>query len=70
MSRMLMNYQLMSERFLPISIPKESRPEYYDALEEYAVNGDLSSFAEIVAALEEARLKGYLSLASADGKSS
>lgn len=61
-SRMLMNYQLMSDGFLPVSVAKEDRLEYYEALEAYAVYGDLAPFAEMIAALEEARLDEYLSL--------
>lgn len=63
-SRMLMNYQLMSAGFLPVSIAKENRLEYFDALEAYAVGGDLSPFAEMVSVLEEIRLDEYLSIAS------
>ena len=63
-SRMLMNYQLMSADFLPVSIAKENRLEYFDALEAYAVGGDLSPFAEMVSVLEEIRLDEYLSIAS------
>lgn len=36
-SRMIMNYQLMSVGFLPVSIAKENRLEYFEALEVYAV---------------------------------
>ena len=61
-SRMLMNYQLMARGFLPISIAKESRLEYFEALEAYAVDGNLTPFAEMVAALEEARLDEYLAI--------
>lgn len=63
-SRMLMNYQLMFAGFLPVSIAKENRLEYFDALEAYAVGGDLSPFSEMIAVLEEARLDEYLSIAS------
>lgn len=62
-SRMLMNYQLMSDGLLPVSISKEDRLEYYEALDSYATSGDLSPFADMVAVLEEARLKEHLSLA-------
>lgn len=61
-SRMLMNYQLMRNGFLPVSIAKESRLEYFDALEAYAVNGDLKPFADMIAMLEERRLDEYLSI--------
>ncbi len=61
-SRMIMNYQLMLQEFLPVSIAKENRLEYFDALEAYAVNGDLVPFSEMIAALEEQRLEEYLSI--------
>lgn len=59
-ARMLMNLQLLTEGYQPISIAKEERLAYYEALEAYAVGGDLAPFAEMVAALEEARLDEYL----------
>lgn len=61
-SRLLMNYQLLSQGFLPVSIEKEDRLEYYNALEEYAVNGALQPFADLVAELEEGQLDLYLGL--------
>ena len=61
-SRMLMNYQLMAGGFLPVSVAKEDRLEYFEALEAYAVGGDLIPFAEMVAALEETRLDEYLAM--------
>ena len=63
-SRMLMNYQLMAKGFLPVSIAKENRLEYFDALEAYAVGGDLKPFADMVAGLEETRLDEYLAIIS------
>lgn len=61
-ARLVMNYQLMRQGFLPISIAKEKRLEYYNALEEYAVNGNLESFSEMIAALEEEQLDIYIGL--------
>lgn len=61
-SRMIMNYQLMAGGFLPISIAKENRLEYYEALDAYAVSRNLQPFAEMVAALEEQRLDEYLGI--------
>lgn len=61
-SRMLMNYQLMAQGFLPVSIAKEDRLEYFDALEAYAVSGNLIPFTDLIAALEEVRLDEYLSI--------
>lgn len=60
---MIMNYQLMVSGFLPVSIAKENRLEYFEALEAYAVDGDLNPSAEMIAALEEERLDEYLGIA-------
>lgn len=61
-SRLLMNYQLLSYGFLPVSIDKETRLEYYNSLEEFAVNGNLQPFADLIADLEEKHLDEYLKL--------
>jgi len=61
-SRLIMNYQLMSKGFLPVSIAKEQRLEYYNVLEEYAVNANLKPFTEFIADLEEKQLDEYLKL--------
>lgn len=39
-SRLIMNYQLMAHGFLPVSIAKEARLDYFNALEAYAVELD------------------------------
>ena len=62
-SRMIMNYQLMLNGFLPVSVAKENRLEYFDALEAYAVNGNLEPFSEMIAELEKQRLEEYASAA-------
>lgn len=61
-SRMIMNYQLLASGFLPVSIAKENRLEYFEVLEEYAVEGDLNPFANMIAELEEQRLDEYLGI--------
>lgn len=61
-SRLIMNYQLMSNGFLPVSVNKEDRLEYFSYLDEYAVNGSLSPFIDFVAGLEEQQLDEYLSI--------
>ena len=63
-SRLLMNYQLMSQGFLSVSVDKETRLDYYNALEQYAVNNDLNPLADFVADLEEERLDVYLKMIS------
>ncbi len=57
-----MNYQLMVNGFLPVSINKEDRLEYYNTLEEYAVNGNLKPFVDMVSVLEDKQLDSYISL--------
>ena len=52
----------MINGFLPVSIAKENRLEYYNTLEEYAVNGNLKQFLELIATLEEEQLDTYISL--------
>lgn len=59
-SRLIMNYQLLLNGFLPISIAKESRLEYFNALESYAVDANLKPFADFIAALEEQKLDFYI----------
>jgi Fic family protein len=61
-SRLLMNYQLMLYGFLPVSVDKETRLDYYNVLEQYAVRHDLQPFADFVAELEEKQLDDYLKL--------
>lgn len=61
-SRLLMNYQLMADGFPAISIAKENRLEYFNALEAYATEGNLVPFAEMVAALTEGQLNRYLAM--------
>ncbi len=61
-SRLIMNYQLMIHGFLPISIAKEDRLNYYNALEEYAINGNLDLFVDLIADLEENQLDTYIKL--------
>ncbi|MHA6533947.1 Fic family protein [Paenibacillus sp. BAC0078] len=61
-SRLIMNYQLMVNGFLPISIAKESRLDYFIALEAYAVDRNLKPFADMIASLEEEQLDRYLGM--------
>lgn len=61
-SRLIMNYQLLLNGYLPISVAKENRLDYYNALEQYAVNGDLKPFYCLIAELEDKQLDEYLKL--------
>ncbi len=61
-SRLIMNYQLIAAEFPAVSIAKENRVAYFEALEAYAVEGDLAPFADMVAELVDAKLDELLSL--------
>lgn len=61
-SRLIMNYQLMINGYLPISISKEDRLNYYNALESYATTCNLSYFTDFIAKLEEFQLDDFLKI--------
>lgn len=52
----------MIHGFLPVSIAKEDRLNYYNALEEYTVNRNLDLFIDLIADLEEKQLDTYIKL--------
>jgi len=51
-----MNYQLMKNSFLPVSVKPENRLSYYDVLDNYAITGSLDGMVDLVYGLEEKRL--------------
>ena len=55
-ARLIMNYQLMKNNFLPISIKVEDRLEYYNLLDTYATTKNLQPFIDLIQKLEEKRL--------------
>ncbi len=59
-ARLIMNYQLMLGGYLPVSIAKGDRLKYFDCLEQYALQGNLGPFEELIAELEETRLDAYI----------
>ena len=61
-SRMIMNYQLLLSGCLPVSVPKEERLRYFEALEAYAIGGDIQPFAAFVAELEEKELDSMIEM--------
>lgn len=62
-SRLIMNYQLLANGFPAVSIAKEDRLEYFNTLETYAVEGNLTPFADMVVQLVEQQLDRYLKMA-------
>ncbi|MBI9008780.1 MAG: Fic family protein [Tenericutes bacterium] len=60
LARLLLNYQLELEGFLPISITKDLRNDYYKNIDEYKINKKIEPFTEFIAKLEEKRIKEFL----------
>lgn len=61
-ARLIMNYQLLANGFPAVSIAKENRLDYFNALEAYATEGNLVPFAEMVADLADQQLDCYLGM--------
>ncbi len=61
-ARLIMNYQFMTAGFLPVSIAKENRLLYFEALEEYAVKGNIKPFADMISDLEAQQMNDYISI--------
>lgn len=61
-SRLLLNLELMKYGYPPIVIRKESRFQYYEALDKAAITGDHSDFIALVAAELNGELDTYLKL--------
>ena len=61
-ARFIMNFQLLANGFPAVSIQKENRLDYFNALEAYATEGNLVPFAEMVADLTDQQLDRYLGM--------
>lgn len=59
-SRLLMNFELMRQGYLPVIIPVEQRLAYYDALDTALCTNNYQAFIALVADLEQATLTRYL----------
>jgi len=60
LARLLLNFQLELEGFLPISITKDLRNEYYKTIDEFKINKKIEPFTEFIAGLEEKRIREFL----------
>lgn len=47
-ARLMMNYQLISHGYLPVSIPVKHKNEYFETLEEFKVNKNEKPFIEML----------------------
>lgn len=60
LARLLLNYQLELEGFLPVSISKGLRNQYFQCIDEYKINKNSYPFTEFLADLELKRINDFL----------
>jgi Fic family protein len=60
LARLLLNYQLELDGFLPVSVKKGMRDEYYRNIDEYKINKRIEPFTEFLAKLEKERIDTFL----------
>lgn len=60
LARLLLNYQLELDGFLPVSITKGLRDEYFHTIDEFKINKDIVPFTEFLAQLEAKRIQEFL----------
>jgi Fic family protein len=58
--KLIMNYVLMKDNFLPIYIPKEHYMEYVKAFELFASDDDMKPLTELLGSFENAQLDKYI----------
>ncbi len=61
-ARLLLNFELMKNDYLPVIIKKENRLEYYETLDKAHSTGECSDFINIIAKLEIEMLDFYLKI--------
>ena len=61
-SRLIMNMDLMRNRYVPVIIKKDNRLKYYEALDKAHTTGDYTDFVKIVTEAENEMLDRYLSV--------
>ncbi|MDD3842118.1 MAG: Fic family protein [Candidatus Izemoplasmatales bacterium] len=61
LARLLLNYQLELDGFLPISIIKGIRNDYFKNIDEYKINKNIVPFTEFLTELEYNRITDFLS---------
>lgn len=60
LARLLLNYQLELDGFLPVSITKSLRNRYFANIDEYKINKNIVPFTEFLADLEEKRINDFI----------
>ncbi|QWC00556.1 Fic family protein [Mycoplasmatota bacterium] len=60
LARLLLNYELELQDYLPISISKELQDDYFDAIDEYKINKKIQPFIDFLVKIEIKRIKEYI----------
>jgi len=60
LARLLLNYQLELDGFLPVSITRGLRNAYFQCIDEYKINKNSVPFMEFLADLEATRIQDFL----------
>ncbi len=60
LARLLLNYELELQDYLPVSISKKLQDEYFDAIDEYKINKKIQPFIDFLMNVEAERIKDYI----------
>ncbi|MFP4477922.1 MAG: Fic family protein [Candidatus Izemoplasmatales bacterium] len=60
LARLLLNYELELQDYLPVSISKDIQDEYFDAIDEYKINKEIQPFIDFLIKIEAERIKEYI----------
>ena len=60
LARLLLNYELELQDFLPVSISKDLQSEYFAAIDEYKINKKIQPFIDFLAKIQIERIKEYI----------
>lgn len=60
LARLLLNYQLELDGYLPVSVTKGERDEYFRTIDEFKINKDIEPFTAFLAGLEQQRIQDFL----------
>ncbi|MCF7923974.1 MAG: Fic family protein [Candidatus Izimaplasma sp.] len=60
LARLLLNYELELQDYLPVSVSKELQDEYFDAIDEYKINKDIKPFIDFLIKIESERINEFI----------
>lgn len=60
LARLLLNYELELQDYLPVSISKQLQDEYFDAIDEYKINKKIQPFIDFLMKVEADRINKFI----------